>query len=162
MVGRNRPNPGAGPLQRAGPAHRTSASLAHREKLPKKTTRGPEAWFFLQKSGPRPSHGSDLRAALFAAWAAVAPADLDHEFGWGVLGPCLFSSAPRPTRPAAGGWALWSASKISGPGRRWTNLRLGGSKQQQAETDKRPGPLCWSTPTHKLGQPLPARLPEAA
>jgi len=146
--GRNRPNPGAGRYSERRHSEQV-ASPATREETAR-NHRGPEPVSAAVVRDPRMGR---LRAACFAAWAAVGTRRSRSTIGWGCSGPAV-SLFPGSARLQQEGGSL-VASESSGC-RRWTTWRLGGSNQQASEPTTTRPPARWNA-THSLGQlALPA------
>jgi len=153
---RPKPRSSASYSEREGHRYNVASLWAHREKLPE-THRGLS--LFSAAVGPRALAWVRASSSLFAAWAAVAPADLDSRIGWGVLGPCCFCCSQGRTRPSRQGGVGPSLVRLQiiAVCRGGTTWRLGG-RTAASGTDKRPGPCAWKTPTHSWPAPLPVSI----
>jgi len=151
MVAATAPNPGAGPTASGRPSNKWPP-LAHREKLPETTA---ALSLFLQQ-WPAALAWVDFEQ-LVAAWAASAPADLDHDrvgVFWALLFLC--SQGRLDLQQEGGLFGPLQIKRLQEVDHLETRRQ-----QQQQRTDNDPAPVLERQRTAGPA-PLPARLPEAA
>jgi len=149
--GRNRPKPRSRPYSEREAIEQV-ASLAHREKLPETTA---ALSLFLQQ-WPAALAWVDFEQ-LVAAWAASAPADLDHDrvgVFWALLFLC--SQGRLDLQQEGGLFGPLQIKRLQEVDHLETRRQ-----QQQQRTDNDPAPVLERQRTAGPA-PLPARLPEAA